>query len=661
MHTYRENAFQTESAFPDERELNTVIAANSRHFRAYLLPFAILATLPALSLAASGPSDTSTGSLHGVVAHTAADSAAQVSVRSQDGNFREVVAADPAGNFTVSALTPGRYEVTLVKSGSETGNATTVEVAAGSTTEANLEANIGAPAQAASSAPASTPPPAPLFKPTDGFFTRWGKAYLADWTGTTPSDPNPPKRRGTPGPISSPPFPAADWPIGGTQEIGAPDYQTYMLQEAIDKSATSLSKVKWYGWISIGANGSTNNRGNASKGIAANSPSAYDEFPNTIVLDQLALYTEKLADTTQTDHFDWGFRLTNLYGQDYRFTTSHGILSQQLLVKNSQYGYDPVMFYVDLYFPKLAKGSDLRIGRYISLPDIEAQLAPNNYTYSHSILYTYDCYTQVGANLTTKVNDHWTIQAGLSAGCDTAPWTTQAQPTGNTCVVFTWKNGGDTLNTCDNTINNGKYSYNNLTAFYETWYHKINEHWHTDTEGWYQYMRDTPNMYWYNSGVAPTKSTPWPEHTAAGVTLNFGAVCKDPRLPASAQPAYCYAPEWAVTNYVEHDFWNHQASLNIRNEVVNDIKGQRTGTPGYFEEHMVGFDFWAGSTVTFRPEVSYTHTFSPYGLRALDIGPGSSVAAITNLAPGETSYQAMEKIGAKTQAVTVAADIIWHF
>jgi len=42
----------------------------------------------------------------------------------------------------------------------------------------------------------------------------------------------------------------------------------------------------------------------------------------------------------------------------------------------------------------------LRIGRYISLPDIEAQLAPNNYTYSHSILYTYDCYTQVGANAT---------------------------------------------------------------------------------------------------------------------------------------------------------------------------------------------------------------------------------------------------------------------
>ena len=100
---------------------------------------------------------------------------------------------------------------------------------------------------------------------------------------------------------------------------------------------------KRQGWIAIGANGSTNNRGNAGKGIPANAPLAYDAYPNMVVLDQLALYAERLADVTQTDHFDWGFRITNLYGQDYRYTTSHGILSQQLLVKDAQYGYDPVM------------------------------------------------------------------------------------------------------------------------------------------------------------------------------------------------------------------------------------------------------------------------------------------------------------------------------
>jgi hypothetical protein len=69
-----------------------------------------------------------------------------------------------------------------------------------------------------------------------------------------------------------------------------------------------------------------------------------------------------------------------------------------------------VMAYADLYFPHVAQGLNVRIGRYISLPDIEAQLAPKNYTYSHSLLYTYDAYTQTGVNLTFKLSDHWLYQ-----------------------------------------------------------------------------------------------------------------------------------------------------------------------------------------------------------------------------------------------------------
>ena len=33
------------------------------------------------------------------------------------------------------------------------------------------------------------------------------------------------------------------------------------------------------------------------------------------------------------------------------------------------------MYYLDLYIPHVAKGMNIRMGRYISLPDIEAQLA----------------------------------------------------------------------------------------------------------------------------------------------------------------------------------------------------------------------------------------------------------------------------------------------
>ncbi|AXC13386.1 Protein of unknown function DUF1597 [Acidisarcina polymorpha] len=501
----------------------------------------------------------------------------------------------------------------------------------------------------------------PLAGPKAGFFTRWGQAYVADWHGNAPgTDPKlVSPRRGTPPPIFSPPFPATDWPIGGTILIGAPDTQTYPLMQAVNENK---SREKWYGWVSIGANGSTNNRGHVPN-VPANFPSAYDEYPNTIVLDQFAVYYERIPNEAQQDHFDWGWRIASLYGQDYRFTTSKGMLSQQLLVKGAQYGWDPVMFYLDFYLPHIGEGTNIRVGRYISLPDIEAQLAPNNYSYSHSILYTVDCYTQLGMNWTTKINKHWTVQGGISPGCDVMPWTTDAQVTGNVCVQFTWSNGGDALYTCDNTINKGKYAYNNLTAFYETWYHRINDHWHTDTEAWYQYMRDTPNMYWYNgtdpnTGIqyANTPQTPWPEATNyrpgdGAVNLNFGAICVDPRLPAAQQPAHCYAGEWAITNYVEHNFWKNQASLNIRNEVVDDIKGQRIGTPGIYEEHMVGFNFWAGSTVTFRPEVSFTRYYGKYDLRALNTAPGSAPAHLENGIP-QTG---------KNYAVTLAADLIWHF
>ena len=434
--------------------------------------------------------------------------------------------------------------------------------------------------------------------------------------------------------------------------------------QAIDENK-DVNKI--YGWIEVGANGSTSNKTNPSKGIAANAPAAYDVYSNTVQLDQAALYFERLENTAQKDHFDWGYRVTALYGTDYRFTTSHGMLSQQLLVKNSQYGFDPVMFYFDAYFPKVAEGMVLRIGRYISLPDIEAQLAPNNYTYSHSILYTYDCYTQLGANATVKLNDHWTVQAGISPGCDTMPWTSDAKVTGNVCATFTWHNGGDALNTCDNTINDGKYAYNNLTAFYETWYHRFNKSWHTDTEAWYQYMKDVPNMYWYNGGYAKTATHPWPETNGAGVNLNFGAVCQDPRLPAAQQSSRCYAPEWAITNYVEHNFWNNTASLNIRNEYVDDIKGQRTGTPAKYEEHMVGFDFWSGSTITFRPELSYTKcytslkTFAGKTVSCTNIASGASIASDEATWLNQNEGAAIPTGLGKTQSLTLAADLIWHF
>src|SRR5207253_2399401 len=124
-------------------------------------------------------------------------------------------------------------------------------------------------------------------------------------------------------------------------------------------------------------------------------PAGYPIRPNRFELEQLVFRIERLPDTVQRDHVDWGFNVTNVYGLDYRYTIMKGIFSDQLLSKNRTYGYDVPTFYGELYFPQIAEGMNVRVGRYLSVPDIETQMAPGNWLYTHSLLYIFDPFTQM--------------------------------------------------------------------------------------------------------------------------------------------------------------------------------------------------------------------------------------------------------------------------
>jgi hypothetical protein len=377
--------------------------------------------------------------------------------------------------------------------------------------------------------------------------------------------------------------------------------------------AWKKSGVQIYGWLNAGCNVSTSH-----KSRYANFPEAYAEVPDACIPDQQVLYIERQPDTVQTDHFDWGFRVTNLYGLDYRFTTGKGYFSHQLLVKNYEYGYDLVMAYVDLYFPQVAEGMNVRIGRYISLPDIEAQLAPNNYTYSHSILYTFDAYTQTGINTTTRLSKNWIIQLALSAGNDVAPWADEpdAKPTFSGCVAYSRQEGRDNHYACLNSLNSGKYAYNNLQSVYYTWYHKFGDSsWHTATEWWYMWEKKTPN-------IGPSAPP-----AAASLLINGanGAFCDNPTVLT------CTSREQAVVNYVERQFSKHNY-LTIRNEFFNDMTGQRTGTKTKYSEHLVGWGHWIGTTILLRPELRFEHSYDrpAYDSPCLPCGlPGTKKSQLT--------------------------------
>jgi hypothetical protein len=419
--------------------------------------------------------------------------------------------------------------------------------------------------------------PAPATDLESGnFFNRLDRFYHRDWAGNLPSTPTP-TRRALEAPLDSSPFPNSDWGYGGSTTIGVPDGNVYPLMTAL-KLQNSRTKV--YGWIDPSFNISTSDKNNF--------PVSYDIFPNSVVLNQAVVYIERLPDTVQKTHFDFGYHLTGFFGNDYRFTTAKGYFSQQLLQKNRRYGFDPVLEYVDLYFP-VKDGLNIRAGRFLSVPGIEAQLAPNNYNMTHSLLYTIDPFTETGIIGTLKMNKQWIVQLGLSAGHDVAPWTVDRKPSLIACVDYSTASNHDNFYACANGINDGKYAYNNLQDYDATWYHKFNAKWHSATEAWYMYERSVPN-------VAGNVANPIPAETGAD-----GAVCK-------AGVVTCTAPEYAIVNYLNREI-NTKLAIGFRSDFLDDKKGQRTGFATKYTENTLYATKYFGSTMLMRPEIRFDHSW----------------------------------------------------
>jgi hypothetical protein len=513
-------------------------------------------------------------SLHGTVktAHGQPAPGAAVVVHSAEHKNDRTVTAGADATFAIEGLEPGHYQMTAGKTGFQSSPAVDVELASGQVLDLTL--TLG---------PAMAPA---------GFLKRLARAYADDWKGSATNGPAPPTRL-PPSPLNSPPFPNSDWSYGGAPDIGSPDTNVPPLMTALyagpNGKAWQDSHIKVYGWLEGSLNLSTSHNSNL--------PSAYDIYPNSVQLDQAVLYIERLPDTVQTDSVDWGFHVSGLFGTSYRFTMNKGYFSQQLLEENRQYGFDPVLEYFDLYFPQVADGMNIRVGRFISVPGIEAQLAPNNYIYTHSLLYSIDPFTDTGAIATIKLNNRWLVQLGLTASHDVAPWTPDARPSGTACLGYTFREGSDFLYPCINGLNDGKYAYNNLQMFDTTWYHKINAKWHAATEAWYMYEKDVPDV----------------SETALLETGANGAYC-------SEGETRCLAPEWAFVNYVEKEI-SSADYFSIRTDFLDDMRGQRTGYKTRYAEETWMWGHWVGSTILLRPELRFDHSFD---MRAYDRGTATN-------------------------------------
>jgi hypothetical protein len=400
-------------------------------------------------------------------------------------------------------------------------------------------------------------------------------------------------RRAPPSPWNSPPFPTSEYQ--GYPLIGVPpNSSVHPFMEALYRGplgdAILDSRIEMHGWVTAGGNWS-----NATK---SNLPAAYWIVPNSLQVDQAVVKFEREVDSVQTDHIDWGFRSVSLFGIDYRYTTAGGWFSQQLLYHNNLYGYDPVELYGELYIPpQIFQGAEIRCGRWIACPDIETQYSVDNYLASHSLLFTYDTYTQTGVMGSVQLTKRNMVQAAIQAGTDMAPWYPGALPT----LFAGWRwvspSNKDAFYTCLNNWNNSKFRYfmadghksghDNFNYIVTTWSHAFSSKVHTHTEAYY--------MWQINAVVGGTPSLGAPAFFGGG-----GGLGK--YLPG-------LSPNYGVLNYTMVQL-SHRDYFTLRNEWWADPRGERTGFATTYTSNTIGISHQFNDLIMIRPEIGYYHSWN---------------------------------------------------
>jgi Putative beta-barrel porin-2, OmpL-like. bbp2 len=475
-----------------------------------------------------------------------------------------------------------------------------------------------------------------------------------------PEDPDAPKSRRSywpDAPSTTPPYPFVEWPYGGATPIGVtrPNSVDSPLMVALGNTEFGQmlkeDHLQIYGWVNGGGNLSDN-----TVRPGGNYPASYYYTPTRDQLEQAVVYFERLPDTVQTDHVDWGFRISALYGETYRYTTAFGLANYQLSGHDLFDGYDFPMLYGEVYMPQFAQGLIVRFGRYISIPDIEQQLAPNNYLYSHSLTYSFDNFTNTGIIGTLAVNRNWTLQFGVTCGTDTMCWNIGARvPNPFPNPVFSdatmprdpgaqlsytagarWQSdsGRDALYVVENGINNGTWGYNNLQWTGLTWFHKFAPDWHLSFETYLEEQRNVLNI---TDPLGIIARGGYPFSPANGFNFNapFFAQC------SNAQALTCTARVFASLIYLNHQF-SPLDNLTFRAEYYDDMQGQRTGTKTGYIDFAIGWQHWFSPQIELRPEVGIY-----YSLNAPAFNGNFNASPVI--------------LPHRRDALIAAEDLIWHF
>ena len=120
------------------------------------------------------------------------------------------------------------------------------------------------------------------------------------------------------------------------------------------------NRLSLYGWTDLTYNVSSDQH--------INLPRGFDYRANEPAVQQNWVRFERTVVPSGTTEPTFGFRTSwILPGLDYRFTLPRGIFNEQLTANNGGpniYGVDPIEFYAEAYFPTVAQGLDIKVGRF---------------------------------------------------------------------------------------------------------------------------------------------------------------------------------------------------------------------------------------------------------------------------------------------------------
>lgn len=312
-----------------------------------------------------------------------------------------------------------------------------------------------------------------------------------------------------------------------------------------------------YGWT----------QGSFTTGSVRNStlPVPFVDRTEKLTLNQNWLHVEKTIDTSKSELQFGGAVDLILPGSDARFTTSRGLLDNQI---GASHPIDLFQAYVDVFAPGVGpRGTTLRVGKFATFLEYEAVQAISTPFLSRSYLFQYDPFTHTGVLAITQLSDDVTVSNGVVMGNDLF-FDRAAQPTYLGQIRWAPKEGRAFV-TLEASITNPRFNDQQNFAAYNDYnlvfgYKLTNQ---------LQYILDASFSHMDNVTVNGAKTS---------------------------------ANWYGFVQYLLYDVTD-KLQAKARLELFEDSKGVRTGTAGLYTALTGGLTWKPMPWLYVMPEVRYDH------------------------------------------------------